>query len=50
MENLKKMEKEGELSEDDHHFWGDEVQQLTDQAIAKVDEALATKDEDIKRV
>ena len=50
MENLKKMEKDGELSEDDHHLWGDEVQQLTDQAIAKIDETLATKDEDIKRV
>ena len=50
MESLKKMEKDGELSEDDHHFWGDEVQQLTDRAITKIDETLATKDEDIKRV
>ena len=43
MENLKKLEKEGELSEDDHHFWGDEVQQLTDQAIANIDETLAIR-------
>jgi len=50
MENLKKMEKDGELSEDDHRFWGDEVQQQTDQAITKIDEVLAMKDEDIKRV
>jgi ribosome recycling factor len=50
MENLKKMEKEGELSEDDLHLWGDEVQELTDQIIAKIDEILATKDEEIKQV
>ena len=50
MENLKKMEKEGELSEDDLHLWGDEVQELTDQIIAKIDELLATKDEEIKQV
>ena len=50
METLKKMEKEGELSEDDGRFWGEEIQQITDQAIAKIDENLAMKDEDIKRV
>jgi len=50
MENLKTMEKDGDLSEDDHHLWGDEIQQLTDQKIARIDEALATKDEDIKQV
>ena len=50
MESLKKMERDGELSEDEHHLWGDEVQQLTDQTIAKIDEVLAAKDEDIKRV
>lgn len=50
METLKKMEKDGELSEDDSRFWGEEVQQITDDAIAKIDETLAMKDEDIKRV
>ena len=50
MENLKKMEKDGEMSEDDHHLWGDEIQQMTDQTIAKIDEALASKDEDIRQV
>ena len=44
------MEKDGELSEDDSRFWGEEVQQITDDAIAKIDETLAMKDEDIKRV
>jgi len=50
METLKKMEKDGDLNEDDHHLWSDEVQQLTDQTIAKIDEALETKDEEIKQV
>jgi ribosome recycling factor len=50
MENLKKMEKDGDLNEDDHHLWSEEVQQLTDQTITKIDEALATKDEEIKQV
>jgi len=50
MDNLKKMEKDGELSEDDHRLWGDEIQELTDQLIAKIDQALTAKDEEIKRV
>ena len=50
MENLKNMEKDGEMSEDDHHLWGDEIQQMTAQTIAKIDEALASKDEDIRQV
>lgn len=50
MDNLKKMEKDGELSEDDHHLWGEEIQQLTDQMIAKIDQVLAAKDEEIKQV
>ena len=50
MENLKKMEKDGDLSEDDQHLWGEEIQQMTDQAIAKIDDALATKDRDIRQV
>jgi ribosome recycling factor len=50
MDNLKTMEKDGELSEDDHRLWGDEIQELTDQLIARVDQALTVKDEEIKRV
>ncbi|MFP6773234.1 MAG: ribosome recycling factor [Alphaproteobacteria bacterium] len=50
MENLKKMEKDGKMSEDDHHLWGDEIQEMTDQTIARIDEALASKDEDVRQV
>ncbi|MDA1098696.1 MAG: ribosome recycling factor [Proteobacteria bacterium] len=50
MDNLKKMERDGELSEDDQHLWGDEIQQLTDKMIARIDQALAAKDEEIMKV
>ncbi len=50
MDSLKKMEKDGELSQDDQHLWGDEIQELTDQMIEAIDQALATKEQDILRV
>jgi ribosome recycling factor len=50
MENLKKMEKDGEMSEDDLHLWGDEIQEMTDKTITRIDESLATKDQDIRQV
>jgi ribosome recycling factor len=50
METLKKMEKDGDLSQDDQHLYGDEIQELTDALITKVDELLETKDGEIKQV
>lgn len=50
MDNLKKMEKDGELSEDDQRLWSEEIQQLTDKLVARIDQALAAKDEEIKQV
>ena len=44
------MEKDGDISQDEHHMWGDEIQKLTDDVIAKMDEALAAKEEDIMQV
>ena len=38
------------MSEDDQKIWHDEVQELTDGAIKKVDEALETKQEEIMQV
>jgi len=49
MEQLKKMKNDG-MSEDDHKVWHDEVQELTDTAIANVDKALETKQEEIMQV
>lgn len=50
MDRLKRMEKEGELSQDEHHLWADEIQQMTDDMIKKIDEALATKEQEILQV
>lgn len=50
MDTLKRMEKEGDLSQDDHHLWGGEIQSITDEHVAKVDEMLHAKQEEIMRV
>lgn len=50
MEMLKKLEKDGEISEDKHHRLSDEVQKLTDTRIKKIDEQLAAKQKDIMQV
>lgn len=49
MEQLKKAKGNG-LSEDDHKIWSDEVQSLTDAAIARIDTALEAKQEEIMQV
>ncbi len=46
-EMLKELKKEGEVSEDDAYRAQDEVQKLTDQYVAKVDELLAEKEKEI---
>lgn len=50
MEALKKMEKDGKISQDDHRHRSDEVQKMTDEHIKKVDEALAQKEKEILQV
>ena len=50
MELLKRMEKEHEISEDEHRHWGQEIQKITDEMIGKVDDALATKEKEIMQV
>ncbi len=50
METLKRMEKDGEISEDEHHLWHDEVQDLTDAHIKLIDECLAKKEAEILQV
>lgn len=46
-EEFKKLQKAGELSEDDLRKIQDETQKLTDQHIRKVDEILKNKEEEI---
>ena len=50
MDTLKRMEKDGELSQDNQHIWGDEIQSITDDHIAKIDDTLAAKQQDITQV
>jgi ribosome recycling factor len=50
MEQLKRMEKEGLLSQDEHRHWADEIQKLTDHHIAEINRLLEQKEKDILTV
>jgi ribosome recycling factor len=50
MELLKKLDKDGQMSEDDHHKNSAKVQELTDRLIKEVDQVLASKEAEIKQV
>jgi ribosome recycling factor len=50
MDGLKKAEKTGDISQDEHKVKADKVQTLTDQHIKLVDEALAQKEKEIMQV
>jgi len=50
MDDIKKAEKDGEISQDAQHDYAQEVQNLTDAFITKVDEALSHKEEEIMQV
>jgi ribosome recycling factor len=50
MEELKKLEKDGEISQDEMKRAGDEAQGYTDQAIKRIDEALKVKEQEIMQV
>jgi ribosome recycling factor len=50
MEELKKLEKDSEISQDEMKRAGEEVQGFTDQAIKRVDEALKVKEQEIMQV
>ncbi len=49
-EALKKMEKDHVISQDEHKKYHDEVQKMTDQYVAKVDDALKHKETEINQV
>ena len=50
MDDLKRAEKEGEISEDEHRTYAQEMQDLTDQYVKKIDESLAKKEQEIMQV
>ena len=50
MDQLKKLEKDKAITEDEHKAHGEKVQKSTDAYIKKIDEALAQKEKDIKQI
>lgn len=50
MDTLKRMEKDGEISQDEHRVRGEDIQKLTDDHIKLVDELLETKEQEIMQV
>ncbi|MGE0747943.1 MAG: ribosome recycling factor [Rhodospirillales bacterium] len=50
MDHLKRLEKSGDISQDDQRLWADEIQSLTDSHIKAIDEAVAQKDKEIMQV
>ncbi len=50
MDLLKKLEKDGQMSEDEHHKNSAKVQELTDKLIKEIDQTLAGKETEIKQV
>ncbi len=49
-DELKELENESEISEDDYHRGLDKIQEITDQYIKKVDKLLSDKEEEIMEV
>ena len=49
-DQIKKLEKDKEIGEDDSKKAHDQIQKLTDEHIAKIDEAFKTKETDILKV
>jgi len=50
MEMLKKLEKDGDMSQDESRVHHEEVQKATDEAVADIDARLATKEQEIMQV
>ena len=50
MDRLKRAEKDGDISQDEHRNLADRVQQLTDQQIKQINDMLAVKETEIRTV
>lgn len=50
MDSMKKLQKDGNISEDDLENYEKEIQKLTDAAVKKVDEGVEAKEKDIMTV
>ena len=50
MDQIKKSEKDGDMSQDDAKLFSDEVQETTDRYVKLIDETLETKEGEIRQV
>jgi ribosome recycling factor len=50
MDELKRSDKDGDISEDQHHGFSQEIQLLTDDFIKKIDDKLTHKEQEIMQV
>ena len=50
MDGLKKLEKDGTISQDEHHQYEKEIQNITDETIRRIDETLSHKEKEIMQV
>lgn len=50
IDNIKALQKDGKVPEDDAHRLSDDIQKMTDKHIQDIDEALKVKEEDIMEV
>ena len=50
MDTSKKMEKDGDISQDDRHIYDEEIQTITDKSINGIDELLSSKEVEIMQV
>ncbi len=50
VESVRRLEKDGELGQDDRHLYEEEIQSLTDDHIGQIDQMLSTKETEIMHV
>jgi ribosome recycling factor len=50
MDMLKRMERDSEISQDEHKLWADEIQSLTDKHVESINHMLEQKEKDIMTV
>jgi len=50
MDTLKKLQRDGDISEDEQHAWEEDLQKLTDSTVQNIDHALSSKETEIMQV
>ncbi|MDC0344715.1 ribosome recycling factor [Alphaproteobacteria bacterium] len=50
IDSIRKMEKEGDLSEDEKHRLSDDIQKMTDKSVEEIDKTFSAKEKDIMTV